>query len=253
MFPQQKQQKQGKDTSTTTTTNTNTEPKTRKPRKKAEKEADMPSGSTRTSGGGEKNDRLLLASAINAMYSKFDAPAMAKSIDDFKAIREEIKTGLLDELQTLKRQKDEAEEDFENMKRNKRIRMDQELAEHGYEAAKKLLQDRQETAISSTELDALRTKLTKLETTHQDEVKQAVETEKQKGAQHLSVEKRTLQLQHEKEVASLTSQVDALNKQLIMAKDELAKGEMRLEAQRELSKSIADACKTPAIVQNMSK
>ena len=198
-----------------------------------------------------KNERLALAAAIASVAQKGDA--WLKSMENFKTLRQDTLTHLETELQAFKRQREEAEQEFEQSKRSKRIGIEQELSEFGYQAALKILADRKEVAIGAVDLEQLRGRLRDLEQKGDADLKHAVEEERSSAQKALAFEKRTLQLQHEKEIASLTSQVEALNKQLISAKTEIDKAEARLDSQRELCRSIAESCKQPAIVQNMGK
>jgi chromosome segregation ATPase len=196
-----------------------------------------------------KNDRLALTSALAQIIHKSDG--WVKAMEDFKALRQDVLSNLENELQTLKRQREESESEWDQTKRTRRIHMEQELAEFGYEAALTMLKERNQVAIPVTDLDQLREKVKTLEQNHDQELQAAIQTQKEFYAKELTFEKRTTQLQHEKEAACLTSQVESLTKQLTMAKDELKKSEERLDAQRELCKSIAESCKAAPIVQHL--
>lgn len=195
------------------------------------------------------NERLALATALSSIATKGDA--WEKALHDFAELRKTTLANLENELQTFKRQRQEAEEEFEHAKRAKRIDVQQELSEFGYASALKFLTERKEVAIAADELDKLKSRLQSLEASYASEIKKAVDDERAAASRTLASEKRMLQLEHEKSIASLTSQVEALNRQLASAREEIANAERRLEAQRELCKSIAEACKTPSVVQNM--
>jgi len=181
-----------------------------------------------------------LATALSNIAAKGDA--WIKAVEDFKMLRQNTFTHLENEIETFKRQREEVEQEFEHAKWNKK----QELCEYGYQSALKILADRKEVAISEEELNRLTEKLHDLEQRGDYEVKRAVEEERMNAQRLMDFEKKTQQLQHEKEVATLTSQVEALTKQLSFTKEEI-------DFQRELCRSIAENFKQPAIIQNLSK
>ena len=198
-----------------------------------------------------KNERLALVSALSAIATKGDG--WIKSIEDFKAVRQDILTNLENELQTLKRQREESQQEFEQNKRAKKIDLEQEVSEYGYQAALKILGARKETAVLSVELEQLKTRVRDLESQGDTQVRKTIEEERASAAKALTIEKKTLTLEHQKEIASLTSQVESLKQQLTSARAEIEKAETRLDQTRELVRSVADSCKTPSIVQNLSK
>jgi len=200
---------------------------------------------------GPKNDRLELAAALSAITTKCDG--WVKAIEDFNVLRRDILSNVETELQTKKRQRDELDQEYEQVKRAKKIDMEQELAEFGYSAAVRLLQQRQERPISCVELDQLREKVATLEKQSADELKQAVEAERASCVKSMTFERNTLKLQHEKETSQLTAQGESLKAQLESCRAEVAKAETRLDAQRELTKQVAEACKTPSVIQNMKQ
>ena len=196
-----------------------------------------------------KNDRLALASAISQIVNKGDA--WVRAIEDFKELRQNLDQSLETELQTKKRQREELDVEYDQCKRAKKIHMEQELSEFGYAAALKLLAERKEVAIVESELQQLRQRLSELEKRGDAEVKKAVEEEKERAKKALAIETKTLQLQHEKEMAQLTSNTDSLKQQLQSAKEEIEKAEERLNAQRDLCQKIAEASAKAQIVQHL--
>jgi len=198
-----------------------------------------------------KTDRLALANALSTIASRGDA--WIKSIEDFRSLRQELNQSLEDELQTKKRQREDIEVEYEQTKRAKKIDLEQELSQFGYQSALKLLAERKEVPIAEADLIQLRTRIKELEQKGDSELKKAVEEERTSAARSLAFEKRTLTLEHQKEIAALTAQAESLKQQLTSAKNEIEKAEARLDAQRELCRNIADSCKAPSIVQNLGK
>jgi chromosome segregation ATPase len=196
-----------------------------------------------------KNDRLALASAISQIVNKGDA--WVRAIDDFKELRQNLDQSLETDMQTKKRQREELDVEYEQCKRAKKIHMEQELSEFGYAAALKLLSERKEVAINEHELQQLRQRLSDLEKRGDTEVKKAVEEEKDRAKKTLAIETKTLQLQHDKEMAQLTSGQESLKQQLQSAKEEIQKAEERLNAQRDLCQKIAEASAKAQIVQHL--
>lgn len=196
-----------------------------------------------------KNDRLLLANAISSINARGDA--FIKAIDDFKTLKEDLNQTLENEFQVKKRQREELDGEYEQVKRSKKIELDQDLREHGYQAALKLLADKKQVPIDDSELTALRARIKELEAKNASELKDAITDERTKAAKHLEYEKKTMSLQHEKEVATITSNLESLKQQLLAAREENKEGQRRLERQIVLTEKVADSASKAQIVQNL--
>jgi chromosome segregation ATPase len=195
------------------------------------------------------NDRLVLAAALTNITNRGDA--FANALQEFERVRKSLSESLENEVQTKKRMRDELDTDYEQAKRAKQINLDQDIAQHGYQAALRLLAERKEVPILEQELFNLRKRIQELEAKDQAEMKKAIDEVKADAARVAVFEKRALTLQHEKEIASLTSNADSLQKQLAAAKDEIAKAEKRLDDTRALCQKIAEAGSKAQIVQNL--
>lgn len=197
------------------------------------------------------SERLSLATAIASITRKGDEWVAA--LEAFKTLRENIIQNLETEISTLQRSKEETEALFEQTKRARQIEMDQDLSEYGYQQALKILSDRKEVAVSQDQLQSLQQELSTLKAKDSSELKTAVENEQKAAAKAFAFEKRALQLQHEKEVAQLTAQNEALISSVENLKRDVEKAQVRLEQAQDLTRHVAEAAKAPPIVQNLGK
>ncbi|HEY9818574.1 MAG TPA: hypothetical protein V6D20_22610, partial [Candidatus Obscuribacterales bacterium] len=197
------------------------------------------------------SDRMALATAVASITKKGDDWVAA--LETFKQLREGIIQNLETEISTKQREQEEAQSAFEQTKRSRQIEMDQDLSEYGYQQALKILAARQEVPIESAKLAELKEQYATLKAKDDSELKNAVEEERKSSARAFTFEKRALQLQHEKEVAQLTAQNQALLTAVESLKEDVEKAQARLDAAQALTRHVAEAAKAPPIVQNMGK
>jgi hypothetical protein len=194
---------------------------------------------------------MQLASAITSLTNRSEQ--FMQSVEAFKTLQKSLGDNFENQILSKKRELENLEEEYVRRTRQKRIEMEQEIQEFGLKAATDILTKRGDVAISTEELGNLRTKIASLEQEHATKLKEILTLEKETASKNLLIEKKTLQLEHEKAVASLTSQVESYQKQLTMATEELKKAEMRLEAERTLCQKIAESSSQPAIVQHVGQ
>jgi len=198
-----------------------------------------------------KSETMQLTSAITNLCNRSEQ--FLKAVEEFKQLQQTLDHNFQNQMVCKKRELENLEQDYEQQKRQKRITLEQELQEFGLKSAIDILTHHGDVAIPKADWDKLNQKCKELEQDQTSKLAEALTLERDHAAKNLLIEKNTLQLQHEKDVAKLTSQVEAQQKQLDMAKDELKKAETRLEAERNLCQKIAESSSQPSIVQHVGQ
>ena len=209
-----------------------------------------------------ESDRLLFAQAINHLASKSEALIAAlHEVQTFDTTRiqqiemqlEAKKKEFADMTEQLTSQYEQANKQLENEHIDAKIKMNQEIREHGLQAANQLLASMNMTSISTDKLQAMTEELSTIKETSATSLAKAVEQEKQQAKQHLQREVHGIQLEHKANIASLQAQVEQQVKEIRLLNDTIANLQNEIAQQRNLTKEVAQASSKSQISQNFTK
>ena len=198
-----------------------------------------------------KSERLHLAEAIINFTKKQEE--FLKSHEDLKKYSEDIFTNLDIQIDTKKSELDLLEKEYKNKSKDLEIECNQVFKEYQYEAAKKVLANRDEEPIATDELEELRDELEKLKEEFDDKLEEALKKERADSKIALSAAVANADLRHKAETAEILAlskqkerEVQVLNETIENLKHEVAE-------QRSLTRSVAEASKSGAITQSFGK
>jgi len=205
-----------------------------------------------------ESDRLLFAQAINHLASKSAALHEVQTFDTTRIQQIEMqleakKKEFADMTEQLTSQYEQANKQLENEHIDAKIKMNQEIREHGLQAANQLLASMNMTSISTDKLQAMTEELSTIKETSATSLAKAVEQEKQQAKQHLQREVHGIQLEHKANIASLQAQVEQQVKEIRLLNDTIANLQNEIAQQRNLTKEVAQASSKSQISQNFTK
>jgi HAMP domain-containing protein len=198
-----------------------------------------------------ENPKLLLAKAISQLSAKQDA--FVKAVETMEELKKDeiIKYDL--EIEAKQHELDELEEKFKHQIKNKQIETDQLLAEYSYEGALKILKERQEIPIGSDEYQHMKEELNHLKSDIKNQIESAIAIEKVESKRAISAAISNSDLKHKAETAVLTATVDQQKKEIETLQKAIDKLNDEIAAQRELTKSVAQAARAAPITQQIGK
>jgi hypothetical protein len=147
------------------------------------------------------------------------------------------------ELKLCVKQKEliELDEKFAYDERSRKLEVDLNVKEHGYDAALKELGERGEVAVSDAGYKELKRLYEDLKTSREKEVKIAITREQERNAEHVSVLKQTLELKNQAEVAKVQAQLESQVNQIKVLESSIERLARDLDEQRKLTKDVAMA------------
>lgn len=186
-----------------------------------------------------ENPKFQLAQAINTIRKSQDT--FKKSVDAWTTVNDEIFSNL--ELKLLTKQKDlEALElEFQNRKRQRKIDMEAELRENGYASVVKILEDRKEVAVPIEKWNALNQAYEDLKATHNKTLQEALAEERHRSEKDMKALKKQLDLEHATVAAQSNAKIEQQAQQLKVLESTIHSLKSDIEAQRILTKEIAQA------------
>lgn len=197
------------------------------------------SSSKSSSSDNEQNPRLELAKAINGMTQKMEG--FNKAAEGLAAFTKDQLVEFDMQIEARKEELKRLSEDYEHSRKRGRTETELFLQEYRYEGAKKILAERGEVPIASSDLEGMRNTLTRLTTEREKEIDEVVKREKQRHDAALSAATSMQTLRHEAATAGLTAvkeqqirEIASLNTTITNLKDEVAQ-------QRKLTEAVANA------------
>lgn len=198
-----------------------------------------------------KSERLKLAESISD-FTKHQTHFL-NAYDALKDYNENIFKDLDLQIDTKQQELDELSKKYINQENYLKIECDLNFKQYEYMAALKILQSKNEIAISENELDDINTKYINLKNEFDEKLSSAVNSEKNSGIIALKSALQNNELKHTAETAELRAltkqkegEVAHLLKTIENLKDEIGE-------QRKLTQVVAEAGKSQAISQTFGK
>lgn len=198
----------------------------------------MPRRSTETVAS-SSNTSLALVKALQGVTKSEDN--FTKSVEKLNELLTETFSDLETRLKSKQQELQDLQLKFEQEEKNRKIEVDQTIREHGYEAAKEILQDRDEVAVKRVDYEQLREDYAQLRATKEQDIKDAVSTERKRNEQHNTALQKTLELQKQAEVAKVEAQLETQVQHIQVLKDTIENLKSDLNEQRKLTKDVAQA------------
>lgn len=213
-------------------------------RKRASESSGSSGAKTKT-----ENPKLQFVQAITTVKKQMEG--FKKSVDQWNTVNDDIFTNLELKLEQKQRELAELDTEFTNTKRQRKIETEQELRELGYAAVAKLLADRKEIAVSEERWQDLNKQFNELRTNHEAKVAAAVAEERAIGEKNIKSLERSLKLEHTATMAQAQARMEQQAQQIKVLEQSIASLKADIEAQRQLTKDIANAANRPAPVYTM--
>ena len=125
--------------------------------------------------------------------------------------------------------------------------------EYQYEAALKVLGEKGEIPIKTSELKSLKDELHELKTNLEDKLEKAIKAEKVSSQQALHAALKNSELTHKAETAGILAISKQKEQEVVVLQSTIDNLKQEISAQRELTKSVAEAGKAGAISQSFGK
>jgi chromosome segregation ATPase len=195
------------------------------------------------------NAMLDLTKALQTIHKHEDN--FNKSVEKLKVLLEDTFSDLANKIATfsdLANKIDSKQKELESLtlkyeqeEKNKKIEVDQFIKEYAYNAAIDILNKKGEIAVKKDDFEELNNKYNNLKSSKDQEIKEAVESEKKKNDRHNEAIKRTLELQKQAEVAKVEAQLETQVQHIDVLKKTIEDLKKDLDEQRKLTKDVAQA------------
>ena len=205
----------------------------------------MPSRRTTTGTNGttstvtSQNSVLAFTKAIQGVSKSQES--FEKAVEGLNSLISETFSELELKLNAKQKEVNDLEEKYTYDERSKKLEVDLNVKEHGYDAAVKILEERGEVPVASITYDELKRMYEELKTSRDTEVKEAVEREQERNNHHVAVLKETLELKNQAEVAKVQAQLEAQVMQIKVLETTIDRCTKDLDEQRKLTKDVAMA------------
>lgn len=190
---------------------------------------------TKTSG----DSNLALTKALQNIVKQ--QTAFEAAVEKCKELISEDLNDIETRFEAKRKELSDLDTKFSYDEQNRKADLDLRVKEYGYTAAKQLLEERGEVAVSKDLYESLQRDLAELRQSKADEIKQAVADEHARSAQQTEMIKRTLELQKAAEVAKVEAQLETQVNQIELLKDTIKDLKNDLDEQRKLTKDVANA------------
>jgi hypothetical protein len=185
------------------------------------------------------NVTLALTKALQGVTKAEDG--FSKSVTKLSELLTDTFNDLETRLEAKQKDLDELKLRYEQEEKNKKIEVDQNVRAYAYEAAKKILTERKEVAVREEDYEQLREDYSELRATKEQEIRDSVSAERKRNDQHNEALKRTLELQKQAEVAQVEARLETQIQHIEVLKSTIENLKNDLQAQRELTKDVAQA------------
>ena len=182
---------------------------------------------------------LQLTKSIQALTKQ--QTTFEKAVEKCNELIKEISEEFEMKLNAKKSELDALETQYQNTEKLKKVELDLAIKEYGYNKALEFLNDRGEIPVSKSEYEILKEENRILKASKEQEIKDAVSSEKQKNAAYNEQLKKTLELQKRAEIAQKEADLKVQINQIKLLENTIERLESDLEAQRNLTKDVANA------------
>ena len=196
---------------------------------------------------------MAFTKAINSIIASQDS--FQKRVDDLKAMTASKFEDLQLKIQKKQEELDATDRKLAERKRIGTLDIDLKLRQYGYEAAKKILEERAETAIRVEDYKELQHKYGTLKANFDADVRKAVAKEEARGKRHIEELTKNLELKNKAEVATVEAKLATQNKHIEVLEKNIGSMERNLQEARNLTKSVASsfAASKSMFLPNMAK
>lgn len=182
---------------------------------------------------------LNFTKAIQGVTKAQDS--FGKNVEGLK----ELISGTFNELElklnSKQKELNDLEEKFSHNERSRKLEVDLNIKEHGYEAALDILKERGEVAVPEVTYEELKRMYSDLKASRDSDIDSVVKREQERNNKHIAVIKQTLELQNKAEVAKIQAQLEAQVKQVEVLQSTIERLTKDLDEQRKLTKDVAMA------------
>jgi hypothetical protein len=182
---------------------------------------------------------LAFTKAIQGVTKSQDN--FSKNVEGLESLIAETFSELELKLDAKQKELSSLEERFTHDERSKKLEVDLNVREHGYEAATRILEERGEVAVPKITNDELKRMYEELKATRDSEIESAVEREQERNNKHVVIIKQTLELKNQAEVATVQAQLESQVVQIQVLNKTIDRITHDLDAQRSLTKDVAMA------------
>ena len=186
--------------------------------------------------------------ALSASQTKFSDSL--RDLENFKIDTEKEFDMKLDEKQV---QLKELDDEYENKLKRLQIETDMKFAEYQYDTAVDVLEDKNEEPISSDELATLKNGIDTLRETLTDQHDEAVGRLRTDHKKSMEAALNSTELKHQASIADLKAKSVMFEHEITTLQRTIDKLHEEVDAQRELTKAVAEASKTGQIQQSFGK
>lgn len=199
----------------------------------------------------QKSERLFLAEAINK-YSKTQEELL-QAFDELKKYKSTIFEDLDTQIDIKKEEKVLLDKEFDTKKKDLQIECDQVFKEYQYEAALKVLDNRDEEPIGKEELQDLKDELAELKEEMRERIESEIEKEREASRVALKAALTNAELKHKAEFAATVALADQKEKEVQILNETIKTLKHEVEEQRSLTRSVAESSRQGAINQTITK
>uniref|UniRef100_A0A6C0JWA7 Uncharacterized protein n=1 Tax=viral metagenome TaxID=1070528 RepID=A0A6C0JWA7_9ZZZZ len=185
------------------------------------------------------SERLELAKAISNMSSKADS--FLSAVETFHSFSKDMLTKLDLDIESRKLELDDLKKQIEHSIKNGKIDVAVALKEYRREGAVEMLQGMGETVIPAKELDTLRSEFQVLKDQFDTMVKAVRKEEVEKRDEAISSAIRNMELKYKAENAMVNALSEQREREIATLKSNIVDLKSEISAQRELTKSVAEA------------
>lgn len=211
-----------------------------------------PSGTTRkratpasSSTTTEVNPRLELAKSILGVTQKIEA--LEKAAEGLKSYTKDTLVNLDMQIQAKNEDLNRLNEEHEHAKKRGKTETELFLQEFRYDGAKKIIAERHEIPVSSSEFEQMKATLTRLNAERDKEVEAAVKAEKERSRASLEQALKMQELSHKAATADLSATTNQQLKEIESLKQTIANLKEEVGAQRKLTEAVANASRQAPI------
>ena len=205
------------------------------------------SSSASTSAPAVVSERLELAKAISNICSKTEA--FVTATENFKNFSKDALVKLDLDIEAKRLELDDLRKQIEHSIKNGKIDVDVALREYKREGAVNMLKEMNETAISNKELQNITKELNELRTNFDAAVASVKKEEAEKREKAIQYATRNMELTHKAENATIIALSEQREREISNLKSTLTDLRNEISAQRDLTRSVAEAGRQMSYVQ----
>lgn len=193
------------------------------------------------------SDTLAFAKAITKLTQK--QQDFIHAVEDVKTLKAETFTNMQLELIAKRSELTNLKKEYDVLKKDLQIKLDQEIKEYAYDKAVDILTEAGDIAVNEEEFKELEERITTIEKEMEEKMVAELSSQKKASRQGLEIAIRTKNLEHKAEIAMLTARVEHMTKERETFESTVSSMKEEIAAQRELTKQVAQASKNSAINQ----